>query len=116
MKTHSIPRGNSKHNAETYTERQSNHGRIIVPSQVMGDNHSRPDSDTNDNCGNYRTNDAGDDNIMSPARHMVGKVGRHSTIWCWGGVVEAQKQRIPSSACERENSSSKAEISASAVP
>ena len=55
----------------------------------MDNDNPCPDSDENDNCGYYRTDYAGDDDIVSPARNMLGKLGRHFTdelcsmIWCW---------------------------------
>ena len=88
MKTHSISRGNAKDNTENYGKQQSNHGRIIVPAKIMSDEYPGPDSDINNNCGYYWADYTGDDDIMSQARNMLGKLGRHCTdelcsvIWC----------------------------------
>lgn len=90
MEPHSKSRRNSEDNAESYTEKQSDHGRVVVPAEIMGDDYPCPDPDGNNNRGNCWTDNAGDDYIMSPARNMFGKMGRHianvlcSKISCWG--------------------------------
>lgn len=96
MKTHSISRRNAEDDTENYGKQQSDHGRIIVPTKIMSDEYPGPDSDTNNNCGYYWTDYTGDDDIMSQARNMLGKLGRHCTdelcsvIWCWKLRVYAQ--------------------------
>lgn len=79
MKAHSESCRDPEDNTETYAEQQSDHGRIVVPAKITGDDYPCPDSDINDNCSYYWTDYTGDDNGGSPARNMLGKLGRHLT-------------------------------------
>lgn len=46
----------------------------------MGNDDPCPDSDANNDCGYYWTDDAGDDDRRSQAGNMGGKLGRHSFL------------------------------------
>ena len=104
MKSHSISCRNPKDNTEAYTEQQSDDGGIIIPAEIAGDDYSCPDSDIHDHCGYYWTNYTSDDDVMSPARHVFRKFGRHladdicSVRWSWrlNAPVPTDKRPKPS--------------------
>ena len=92
MQSHSIPRRDSQDDAETDAKQQSDHGRIVVPAEVVGDDHPGPDSDINDDCGYYRTDYTGDDDTGGQGGDVVWKLGRHSAdgrLLC-GVVLETE--------------------------
>lgn len=79
MKSHAKTRGNTEDDAETETKEQGQHGGIIIGAEIAGDDDSCPDSDGDKDCGYYRADYTGDDNVMGPAGHIFGKSGRHFT-------------------------------------
>ena len=78
MKPQAILRRNSQDDTESNTQEQSDDGRIIVPAKIAGDDYPCPDSDGNENCGYHWKDYTGDDDIVSPARNILRKLGRHS--------------------------------------
>ena len=78
MQTHPKFGGYSEDHTETYAEQQGDHGGIIVPAEVMGHDYPCPDSDENDDGGYYWPDDTGDDDSLSQAGNMGGKLGRHA--------------------------------------
>ena len=78
MQPHAILRRNTQDDTESNTEEQSYNGRIIVPAKIAGDDYPCPDSDGNENCGYDWTDYTGDNDLVSPARDILRKLGRHS--------------------------------------
>ena len=84
MKSHAKFGRNPKNNTESDTKQQSHHGGIVIGAQIAGDMNSCPDSDGDNDGGDYRADSTGDDNIMGPARNIFRKSGWHFTD---GGFV-----------------------------
>lgn len=84
VEPHAISRRYSNDNAKAYTEWQSDESSIVVPSDIACDVYPRPHSDTDNNCRQYWTDDAGDDDSLSQAWDMARKLGRHRTTR-WAG-------------------------------
>lgn len=78
----------------------------------MRDDDPCPDSDENDDCGYYWTDDTGDNDRMSEARNMGRQLGRHFTNEsCSAGLIVYAETSFYR--CDRRRSSGKAETTIS---